>query len=527
MNLIGSFARLSIRAKFTLASTTISIMAIFCATAGYLYYQATASRQALADELETLARVVGTNAGAAILFNDAKAATEVLGALKNKPEIVSGEIFLTGGTSFAIYRRGGRIPPSSPPLLRSSTGFTANRVDLVAPIAASGERVGWIRLIASLEALRAQQAAFVRIALLIVFAAGAIAFALSTVLQKAILRPIVHLADTMTDVSRRKDFSARADRTTDDELGTLIGGFNEMLAQIETQHTELELYRRSLEDRVEQRTAELSQANQRLNHTVEELREANTRIEAANRAKSEFLANMSHELRTPLNAIIGFSEIIRDELFGPAGTPSYVEYAGDIWTSGSHLLNIINDILDMTKVEMGTFRLNEQEAGVADILASVHKLIAVEAERRRILFPPTRAEPPEIRIRCDPTRLRQILLNLLSNAVKFTNPDGTIELTARQCDDGIEFRVRDDGVGIDPADFEHILAPFGQVQSTYARNHQGVGLGLSLTKVLVEQHGGRLALDSAVGRGTTVTVTLPPTRIVASADMRHPTARAC
>ncbi len=194
--------------------------------------------------------------------------------------------------------------------------------------------------------------------------------------------------------------------------------------------------RSDLEALVASRTEDLTQANAALVRTVAELRDANARSEAANRAKSEFLANMSHELRTPLNAIIGFSEIIKDQMFGPIGTASYADYAGDIWTSGSHLLQIINDILDMTKVEVGTFRLNETVAEVSEILAAAHTLIRPQAERRRIAFPPPAIEPRWLCIRCDQTRIRQILLNLLSNAVKFTNENGTIELAARGGEDG-------------------------------------------------------------------------------------------
>ena len=508
------FSQLSIRAKFTLASAAIGMLAILCATAGYLYYQSAASREAMVRELETIGRMVGSNAGAAILFNDPESATDILSALRNKPDIAAAEILMPDGMGFAFYQRapGRDRVPALP--LHSSVTFADDGVDLVAPIVTSSEQVGWIHIRASLDSLRAQRSAFLQIAILIALGAGIVALGFSSILQKAILRPIMHLAETMADVSHRKDFSTRAVRTTEDELGTLIDGFNEMLSQIDSQHSELATYRRNLEQLVERRTEELSATNRRLAQTVDELREANARSEAANRAKSEFLANMSHELRTPLNAIIGFSEIIKNKMFGPIGTETYAEYAGDIWTSGSHLLEIINDILDMTKVEVGTFRLNESVSEVGQILATVHTLIRPEAERHRIDFPPPVIDPPGICIRCDTTRIRQILLNLLSNAVKFTNEGGTISLEAKRRVEGIAFRVRDNGIGIDPANFERILSPFGQIESAYARNHQGVGLGLSLTKVLVEQHDGTLEFDSALGRGTTVTVLLPEIRIV-------------
>ena len=237
--------------------------------------------------------------------------------------------------------------------------------------------------------------------------------------------------------------------------------------------------------------------------------------EFANRTKSEFLAAMSHELRTPLNAIIGFSEIMDGEMLGPIGNTRYKAYATDISDSARHLLELINDILDVAKIEAGQMTLAEETIDPRDVVESVRRLIAPRAARAELQLDLRVAEKIPA-IRADKTKLKQILINLLSNAVKFTPEGGRVSLGVEAADDGgLLFRVGDSGIGIAPEDMDQAMAPFGQVDSRLSRKYEGTGLGLPLAQSLTELHGGRFELVSQPEVGTTATLYLPASRVVA------------
>ena len=249
---------------------------------------------------------------------------------------------------------------------------------------------------------------------------------------------------------------------------------------------------------------------------------AKEQAEAANRAKSEFLANMSHELRTPLNGIIGFSEIIRCGSLGPIGNDKYTEYAGDINAAGTHLLSVINDILDLSKIEAGTTELHEEEVDATDVLASCLALVKQRAHAAGVAIV-CEAEPDLPSLHADERKVKQILINLLSNAVKFTPAGGQVSVRAWfRADGGFVFQIADTGIGIAVKDIPKALAPFRQVDSALNRKYEGTGLGLPLTKSLVELHGGSLDLQSEPGVGTTVTVRFPAWRVDGAAPIATP-----
>ena len=234
--------------------------------------------------------------------------------------------------------------------------------------------------------------------------------------------------------------------------------------------------------------------------------------EAANRAKSEFLANMSHELRTPLNAIIGFSEVLKSQVFGPL-TERYRAYAGDIFTSGSHLLELINEILDLSKLEAGQFELHEEAIDIRDAINGCLRLVETQAERGKIRLS-SAIEDGIPRVRADDRRLRQVLINLLSNAVKFTPEGGRVWLSCFRRGNQLAIAISDSGIGMAPEDIPKALEPFGQIDSKISRKYEGTGLGLPLAKHLVEVHGGTLAVESRINAGTTVTILLPRERLI-------------
>lgn len=241
--------------------------------------------------------------------------------------------------------------------------------------------------------------------------------------------------------------------------------------------------------------------------------EARQQAEASNRAKTEFLANMSHELRTPLNAIIGFSELMRTEALGPLGSPQYLEYMNDINGSGQHLIQIINDILDMSKIEAGELSPNEDVFDFVRAADTSTRLVADRAQKGEISL--LNNVPDDLPMLCaDERMVKQILLNLLSNAVKFTPEGGMVELSGEVNSLGLAFSVADTGCGIPEDKMDIILEPFGQADMTLHRNYEGTGLGLPLVKAMVELHGGVLEILSREGKGTTATVRFPADRIV-------------
>ena len=248
---------------------------------------------------------------------------------------------------------------------------------------------------------------------------------------------------------------------------------------------------------------------------AEQLRGATSQANAANRAKSAFLAAMSHELRTPLNAIIGFSEIIKCETFGPVGSVKYRTYAGDILESGQHLLELVNGILDMSQIESGLEELQEEEIDILETIRSVHALFK-ERVRRSCVQLELQAPDQLPALYADRRKLKQILVNVLNNAIKFTNGGGNVRLKVWSREDsGYVFQITDTGIGIAPKDIPKALSQFGQIDSDLNRKYEGTGLGLPLTKSLIQMHGGSLDLQSEVGIGTTVTIRFPAKRIVA------------
>jgi two-component system, cell cycle sensor histidine kinase PleC len=266
--------------------------------------------------------------------------------------------------------------------------------------------------------------------------------------------------------------------------------------QLRSSVTDLRLSRRELE-----------QQKQQLVDLAEKYALEKNRAEAANRAKSEFLANISHELRTPLNAVIGFSEVMQRALFGPLGHAKYQEYARDIHASGAFLLEVINDILDMSKIEAGRLSLDTSTVDVADIIEDSMKVVSQAAAERNITL--ARHGPSRLMLEADRRALKQVFLNLLANAVKFTRDGGSVDVHLSRSRGNVRIAIKDTGIGIPEADIVKLGRPFEQVENRFSKSHQGSGLGLAISRALIELHGGTLRISSREGQGTTVTCTLP------------------
>lgn len=312
---------------------------------------------------------------------------------------------------------------------------------------------------------------------------------ISTVSSLWLARSLVEPIRTLQRGAQRigaGELDLRISVQTGDELESLADQFNEMAQRLRESHADLE---RKVADR------------------TREIEDKSRQLEMADKHKSEFLASMSHELRTPLNAIIGFSDVLLEQMFGELN-PKQLEYLRDIHASGQHLLSLINDILDLAKVEAGRMELN---LGIFDVRAAIDNALTLVRERalRQGITLTSEVDPQLCELRADERKLKQILLNLLSNAVKFTPQGGAIKVMARQRDDSIEIAVADTGVGIARVDQDSVFEEFKQIGGDYARKSEGTGLGLALTRKLVELHGGSIGLESEPGSGSTFTIVLP------------------
>ena len=236
--------------------------------------------------------------------------------------------------------------------------------------------------------------------------------------------------------------------------------------------------------------------------------------------KTEFIANVSYELRTPLNAIIGFTEMMTQEIFGPLGAPQYRGYTGDVLKAARHLLSIITDMLDVTRLDAGALELDLAPMAPGDVVAEAGRMVAPAAAKKRIQLRQF-VEPNLPALNADARRLRQAFINLLANAVKFTPEGGTVGFGARRAGGEIEVYVEDSGIGMTAAEIEIALMVFGRVREGYAKAQEGTGIGLPLAKALIERHGGRFAIESAPGKGTKVSALFPASCLVTEGTASH------
>ena len=494
----------SITTKLTTMNVLVSGAALLLACAAFITYDLVSFRDGMVHNLSIQAQVAGTNSVSALLFSDPHSAENTLSALKVAPDIVSAGIYTLDGRTFAIYQRDLGTQdfelPSIPVGQTEAHWFKDRQLILVHMIVFQGKPTGVVYIRSDLQEMTRRFKRYAGIAAIVLLVSLIAALLVASVFQRAVAEPIVHLAEISRIVSRDKNYSMRATPTGNhDEPDLLIGAFNEMLGQIQEREGALRKVHAQLEKRVEARTAELAAANKTLALQ-------NREVERATRLKSKFLASMSHELRTPLNAIVGFSDLLAEQTAGQLNDKQK-RFVNHIKQGSSHLLQLINDILDLSKIEAGQLELHCEDFHVAETLPEVLSTIRPLAMAKNI-----RVEQDLETISpifADRVRFKQILYNLLSNAVKFTPRGGRIDIHCLEIKNFVRISVTDTGIGIRPEDQGVVFEEFRQVEGNAGAPSEGTGLGLAITKRLVEQQGGKISLESEAGKGSRFTFTLP------------------
>ncbi|NQW08729.1 MAG: HAMP domain-containing protein [Alphaproteobacteria bacterium] len=471
----------SIRSKLIWLTTAVAVAVITVVTAIDLWHGYNNQKQSLERELTAVGRMMADNVDASLVFNDPQSAETTLDALRGLPIVRAARILDRDGREFARYGDASAVEPW--PSIGTAPPFSAQDGIAVVSTPISNHQ-GWqgeLQIVASLDELETTAWQTLLAGIGVMIGATIAAWLLARILGHAISRPIEHLVSTMERVSKDGDFTLRATASSHDELGTLIDEFNNMIARIQ-------LYN-------------------------EELSEARDRAERANASKTRFLGTMSHELRTPLNAIIGFSELIESDMM-KGDLKRYQEYGGLINNSGRHLLNLVGDLLDMSKLESHAYQLHEAEGDVHALIDDGIAMVQLQVGVKQITLS-RKLMPDATMLRFDERAIRQVLVNLLGNAVKFTPSGGRVEIAEGVTEQGEYYlAISDTGPGISQEDLARVMEPFEQVRSHLSREHGGTGLGLAISRTLMELHGGRLTLSSELDVGTTVFMLLPRDRLI-------------
>jgi len=486
--------QVSIKQRLILLIMVISVFSVLMTTIALTVIDVYNLKSNLIAELDVTARVVGERNQAFISFGDADRATENLKIFASKPSVVLACLYTEQGDVFAGYAASKKdagvtlCPATMAKAKETKDGNVRVIKSLVSP---NNLPLGYSMLESDLREIPSYISRQIITALAVIAAVSGLAYGLALQMQRSISTPILSLVGTAQRVSKQKDFSLRAQHDTsqgtlyNSEIETLIDAFNVMLNDIQ-------------------------ERDQQVLRKNEELGKAKESAESANRAKSHFLANISHELRTPLNAVIGFSSILINQLFGSLGHEKYLEYARDINDAGVHLLDIINDILDLSKAEAGKLTLIFEQVYIDRAIGKCITIMSERAAQGGVVITtdiPKNLSP----VIADRLRFIQIILNILSNAVKFTERGGTVHITARAESRGgmitdFVVTVQDTGIGMTKENIEKAFQSFGQIDSGLNRKYEGTGLGLPLTKRLMDLHYGNILIESVPAGGTTVTL---------------------